>query len=125
MGRGRDPSEHHPEKNRRAPSAVKETRANRQKNGDMSNVTARSIESTAKIRHPARHSGELSIRRVDDPVQNEKGEGEQAQAFVIEQRAPGDPDQRARDRNCNRTHTEGASAARDERSGRAEKINVR
>jgi hypothetical protein len=122
---GRDPGEHHPDENCRAPSAVKETRADREKNGDMSNVSTGGIEDTTKVRHPARHSRELSVRRVDDPVKNENGEGEQAEPFVIEERAPGDPDERTHDRHSRWTHAYGAGAPRDQRPGWTEKINVR
>jgi hypothetical protein len=121
---GRDPGEQHPHEDRGTPSAVKKTRADRKKNGDMSDVSAHSIENTSKIRHPARHSRELSIRRVDNPMKDENGESDKAQPFIVKQRAPGDPDQRPHHRKSDRAHAEQASAARDERAERAEKINV-
>ena len=92
---GRDPGEQHPDENRRAPSAVKEIRADRNKNGNMSDVSAHRIEDAAYFRYPACHSGELPIRRVDDAVKNEKGEGEKSEAFVVKKSAGHHPDESA------------------------------
>jgi len=58
-------------------------------------------------------------------VKHQNSKGDKTQAFVVEHRPPGDPDKRAENRESNRTQAEDASAARDERTGWAEKINVR
>ena len=121
---GRDPGEQHPDENRRTPSAVKETRADREKKGYMSDISAHRVEDAAKIGLSARHSRELSIRRVDNAVKNEKGESDEAEAFVVEKGAGPHADQGADNRQPSRSNSQGTSAARDNGTERPEKINV-
>ena len=121
---GRDPGEQHPDENRPTPSAVKKIRADRQKKGDMSDVSTHRIEDTAQFRHAARHSRELSVRGVDDPMKDENDEARKAEPFIVEKRAPGDPDQRADYRKLDRTHAERLGRPSDDPAERPEEVNV-